>query len=125
MIGAIAGDIIGSTREFHNHKSEEFGLFPAQSRFTDDTVLSVALADALLSKENYDGLMRAYGSKYTGRGFGGMFSKWLRTASMGAYNSYGNGSAMRVSPVGYWCETLQETMDLAKWSADFTHNHFY
>jgi len=123
MIGAIAGDIIGSVYEFQPTKRTDFKLFAANSTFTDDTVLTVAIADAILTKTDYAKALRDYGRSYPGRGYGGYFSQWLGRDDASPYNSYGNGSAMRASPVGYAFATLEEVLGEAERSASVTHNH--
>jgi ADP-ribosylglycohydrolase len=123
MIGAIAGDIIGSFYERHRIKTKDFPLFPAGSRFTDDTVLTVALADAILSGKDYDGLMREYYRNYPHAGYGGLFRQWAQDPGSGPYNSFGNGSAMRISPVGFACTTLEDVLDKARVYTESTHNH--
>ena len=123
MLGAIAGDIIGSVYEFNNHRNTDFELFIPDSHFTDDTVLTVAVADALIHKKDYGSVFREYGLRYPDAGYGGRFYHWLRDPTMGPYNSMGNGSAMRVSPVGFYCDTVDEVLKEAKCSAEVTHNH--
>ena len=123
MIGAIAGDIVGSVYEFHGIKTTKFELFTPDSTFTDDTVLTVAVADCILNGKEYSSTFRVYGRKYPYAGYGGMFRKWLASSSNKPYNSYGNGSAMRVSPVGFAFGTIKETLFEAKRSAEVTHNH--
>ena len=123
LIGAIAGDIIGSVYEFNPIKSIDFPLFKQYSRFTDDTVMTVANADWLLTNESLLGIMQEYGNNYKAAGYGGMFRGWLMSANPQPYNSFGNGSAMRVSPVGWAFDTLEETLEKAKESAEITHNH--
>ncbi|MBP7735080.1 MAG: ADP-ribosylglycohydrolase family protein [Spirochaetes bacterium] len=123
MIGAIIGDIIGSIYERHNIKTKDFPLFGPRCRFTDDTVLTVAVAHAILDGVPYETKLREYYRLYPDAGFGGGFRQWARSDSAGPYRSHGNGSAMRVSPVGYTSGTLEETLDEAKRSAEVTHNH--
>jgi ADP-ribosylglycohydrolase len=123
MLGAIAGDIIGSGYEFRPTKDYGFEMFLPMSRFTDDTAMSVAVADVLLHGGTYEDAFRKYGSFYPRAGYGGMFARWLRTPDMGAYNSFGNGSGMRVSPVGWAFGTLDDTLFEAERSALPTHNH--
>ncbi len=122
LIGAIAGDIIGSYYEFVPIKSTSFRLFNESSHFTDDTVMTVANADWLLTKDSLLGIMQEYGNCY-GSGYGSMFYDWLKAYNPQPYNSWGNGSAMRVSPIGWAFDTLEETLDVAKISAEITHNH--
>ena len=121
LIGAIAGDIIGSIYEHRPIKSIDFPLFKEYSRFTDDTVMTVANADWLLTNDSLSDTMRKYGNHYLTAGYGRMFLRWLMSDNPQPYNSYGNGSAMRVSPVGW--VTLEETLAKAKESAEVTHNH--
>jgi ADP-ribosylglycohydrolase len=125
MIGAIAGDIIGSVYEFHNIKSTDFGLFSRGSTFTDDTVMTIAVADCVLHGGDYSTTLRQYGRYYPRPmgGYGSMFSDWLAGHGSRPYNSYGNGSAMRVSPVGFAFSTLEETLAEARRSAEITHSH--
>lgn len=108
MLGAIAGDIIGSVFERRNIKSTDFTLFNPGSTFTDDTVLTVAVADAILHGKDYAAALKEYGRRYPGAGYGGNFKRWLFAESSGPYYSYGNGSAMRVSPVGWAYNTLEK-----------------
>ncbi len=123
MLGAIAGDIIGSVYEWHNIKRTDFPLFDLGCTFTDDTVLTVAIADAILNKSSYGEKLREYFELYPGRGYGSHFRKWAAHHSSKAYYSMGNGSAMRVSPVGFGFNTLDEVLREAKRSAEPTHNH--
>lgn len=123
MIGAIAGDIIGSVYEFNNIKTTEFPLFSPGCHFTDDTVHTVALADSIMSGIGYTSKLKEYYRYYPDASYGGMFRRWVSSADTEPYNSYGNGSAMRVSPVGYAFDTLEETLQQAEISAAVTHNH--
>jgi ADP-ribosylglycohydrolase len=123
MLGAIVGDIIGSVHEFAAPKHVDFPLWADQNFFTDDTVLTVAIADCLLSGASYVDKFHEYTNAYPGRGYGGGFIRWVRSGSREPYNSWGNGSAMRVSPVAYAFGSLEEIMREAKSSADVTHNH--
>ena len=125
MIGAIAGDIIGSVYEFRNWKGgiNDFPLFTEKSTFTDDTVLSVATADCIMNDLDFTTTYQKYAREYRGRGYGGMFRRWIDTEDPQPYNSFGNGSAMRVSPIGFTYNTLEETLEMAKKSAEVTHNH--
>lgn len=123
MIGAIAGDIIGSVYENNNIKTTDFPLFQAESTFTDDTVLSVALADSILAGADLADKFREYYSLYPHAGYGASFSRWASSATREPYNSWGNGSAMRVSPVGFAYDSLEEVLQKAKNSAEITHNH--
>ena len=127
IIGAIAGDIIGSTHEFHPIKTKEFSLFNKRSKFTDDTIMTLAVAQWLLtdkdSKEELVKQLQYYGNEYPHGGYGRMFKNWLQTENPEPYGSWGNGSAMRVSPVAWVGETLEEVQKLAKLSSIVTHNH--
>ena len=137
MIGAIIGDVIGSVYKWHNVKTTEFQLFSGGSAFTDDTVMTVAVADALLNKHTYKNpiknalesriayiaKLKQYGHRYPDVGYGSMFHDWLKADNPKPYNSYGNGSAMRVSPVGYAFDTLEAVLKEARRSAKVTHNH--
>ena len=123
MLGAIVGDIVGSIYEFNNHRSKDFSLFGGGCNFTDDTVLTVAIADCLLNQGNYAEYIKNYARKYPNRGYGGRFAQWIHSESMEPYNSWGNGSAMRVSAVGFAYNDLELVMNEAKRSAEVTHNH--
>jgi ADP-ribosylglycohydrolase len=137
MIGAIIGDVIGSVFEWHNVKTTEFQLFSRESRFTDDTVMTVAVADALLSKQTlrnqikdeiesrntYRAKLKQYGHRYPDVGYGNMFKDWLKASNQRPYRSYGNGSAMRVSPIGFAANSLEEVLKESKRSTIVTHNH--
>lgn len=123
MIGAIAGDIIGSVYEHHPIKTKAFPLFHAQCVFTDDTVLTVAIADAILSKSSYVESVKRIGRRYPAAGYGGSFIRWLHSDDFMPYNSWGNGSAMRVSPVGFAFSTEDEVLRHARMTAEITHNH--
>lgn len=123
LCGAIAGDIIGSVYERNRTKNRDFYLFSSSSKFTDDTVMTVANADWLLTGDSLLGIMQDYGNRYPHAGYGGMFRSWLREDEPKPYNSFGNGSAMRVSPIGWAFDSLEETLEAAKQSAEVTHNH--
>ena len=123
LLGAIAGDVIGSVYEFRPCKDTDFKLFWDFSKYTDDTVMTVANADWLQTGDSLLGIMQDYGNRYPTAGYGGMFRIWLRSDNPQPYNSFGNGSAMRVSPVGWAFDTLEETLEVAKQSAEVTHNH--
>lgn len=123
MIGAIAGDIIGSIYERYPIKTKEFPLFHPQCRFTDDTVLTVAVADAILTGRPYEQSMREIGRRYPRAGYGGSFIGWLHSDHPQPYNSWGNGSAMRVSPVGFAFNTEDEVLSEAEKTASISHNH--
>lgn len=126
MLGAIIGDVVGSRFEFCNYKATDFELFTPESVFTDDTVCSVAVADWINRgcQDNLVEIMRHWCHKYPYAGYGGMFVQWLDPRiEPSPYNSWGNGSAMRVSAVGWAFRTLEETLEYAKRSAEITHNH--
>ncbi len=137
MMGAIVGDVIGSVYENENVKTTDFPLFSRFSRFTDDSVLTVAIADAILNRtthrikyvEDYRNRqiyalkLKEYGLRFPNAGYGQMFNDWVKSPSTRGYRSYGNGSAMRVSPVAYAFDTLEAVLHEAKLSAAVTHNH--
>lgn len=123
MLGAIAGDIIGSVHEFLREKILDFPLFVEESTFTDDSVLTVAVADCLLTGSPYVEKFHEYARAYPGRGYGGGFGQWVQSGSRAPYNSWGNGAAMRVSPVGFAFGSIEEVLCEAKRSAEVTHNH--
>ncbi len=131
MLGAILGDIIGSRFEGRPHKSIDFDLFTPASRFTDDTVLTCATAEALLECDRgdatcvapYSAKYREFCRAYPSAGYGGSFISWCASDAAGPYGSFGNGSAMRVSPVGWWFDDLDTVLDQAEASASATHNH--
>lgn len=123
MIGAIAGDIIGSVHEFISTKRKDFTLFTPASFFTDDTVLTVAVADAILRGVPYGEAIKSYARRHPFRGYGLRFTLWMAKPGIAPYNSFGNGSAMRVSPVGHAFSTEKEMLEHAKLSAECTHNH--
>ena len=135
MIGAIIGDIVGSVYEFDNIKTKEFELFDKECFFTDDTVMTVAVAAALMEfeeicDENAEEFkkclvrtMHEIGVEYPDCGYGGHFLMWIMLNDRTPYNSYGNGSAMRVSSVGWFAKSLEETEIIAKVTAEVSHNH--
>lgn len=133
MLGAIIGDIVGSRFEFNNLKSKNFDLFTSKCEFTDDSVMTLAVAQAVLDTHpGYDRFaqacvhrMQEMGRKYPSvkGGYGGMFSLWLEAAEPKPYGSYGNGSAMRVSACGFAASSMAEASHLAEQSASVTHNH--
>ena len=136
MLGSICGDIIGSVFEWHNVKREDFDLFSRESRFTDDTVMTVAVADKLLSCENkhsfgsnanaakdYAARYRQYYSRYPNAGFGNMFADWAKSDGFSKQHSYGNGAAMHVAPIGYAFDNLSDVLKEARLSCVYTHNH--
>ena len=123
MLGAIAGDIVGSIYEHANIKTKDFPLFGPGCRFTDDTVLSVAVADCLLNAGDFARTLRAYTRAHPRRGFGGMFFQWAHGDDLPAYGSWGNGSAMRVGPVGFAARNEDEALALAARSSAVSHDH--
>lgn len=128
MLGAIIGDIVGSVRERHNIKTEDFELIPPGSRFTDDTVMTLAVAEWLMTDSQHREstlveCMQRLGRKYPEAGYGGMFRQWLMSDDPKPYGSFGNGSAMRVSPVGMYAKSIEEALELARITASVTHNH--
>ncbi len=123
MLGAIAGDIIGSIYEWHPIKTRDFPLFAPGCRFTDDTVLTAAVAHAILTGHSYQESIREIGRKYPEAGYGGSFMQWLGLDNPQPYNSWGNGSAMRVSPVGFAFNSEEDVLFEAEKSAEITHNH--
>lgn len=123
ILGATTGDIIGSIYEWKNVKTTDFHLFTTLSDFTDDSVLTFATMNAINESTPYEINYYEFGNKYKNRGYGGGFRSWLQMGDMKPYNSWGNGSAMRVSPVGWAFNTLEKVLSEAKKSAEVTHNH--
>jgi ADP-ribosylglycohydrolase len=123
MLGAIAGDVIGSAYEANAVKTTDFEMFPPGARFTDDTVLTVATAAALLGDGDYAAAYRRYGRAYPNAGYGGSFYRWLFSDGDGPYGSWGNGAAMRVSPVGFALDSVDAVLAEAARSAAVTHDH--
>jgi ADP-ribosylglycohydrolase len=123
MIGAIAGDIIGSVYEIHPIKTKDFPLFQPQCRFTDDTVLTLAIAKAIMKDRDYLKAVLEIGRRYPHAGYGGSFFHWLHSIDPKPYNSWGNGSAMRVSPVGFAFDSVDEVLREATRTAEISHNH--
>ena len=123
MVGTIVGDIIGSVYEGSKARNTNFKLFSPYSHFTDDTVLTLATADTLLRATPYAENYKLYGRNFPNRGYGGRFRAWLASDDLAAYQSYGNGSAMRVSPIGFAFDKLYEVLAEAKESASTTHDH--
>lgn len=127
ILGAIAGDCIGAPFEFHSATKADFDLL-SNPKFTDDTVMTLAVAKWLIidpdhTHEKLVECMKELGRKYLAAGYGQKFLRWLISQKTEAYNSCGNGSAMRVSPCGFHAKTLEEALKLAKISAEVTHNH--
>jgi ADP-ribosylglycohydrolase len=123
MIGAIAGDIIGSIYEHHSIKTKGFPLFDSQCFFTDDTVLTLAVADAILRSCPYRESILEFGRRHPLAGYGLSFHKWLREDKPRPYNSWGNGAAMRVSPVGFAFGEVDEVVNEARKTAELSHDH--
>ena len=131
MLGAIIGDIVGSRFEWDNHRSKDFDLLTHKCFFTDDSVMSLAVCDALLKCEpDYRNLseqavrsMQNIGRPYPHCGYGGSFCRWMYSENPQPYNSYGNGAAMRVSGCGYVGNTIDEVKQLSKAVTEVTHNH--
>lgn len=125
MIGAIIGDIAGSRFEFNNIKTKKFELFTKDCAFTDDTICTVAIADAIYRKIDYKESLLEWCRKYPNPkgSYGLSFERWWRSDNPQPYNSYGNGAAMRVSSIGFYYNTLDRVLDEAKKSAEITHNH--
>ena len=123
MLGAIAGDIIGSIYERWNIKTKDFQLFNKHNTFTDDSVLTVATAEGILKDLKFEWMYEKYYYKYPNAGYGGNFHKWASAHFHEPYNSWGNGSGMRVSPVGWAYDDLETVLTETKRSAECTHNH--
>ena len=123
MIGAIAGDIIGSVYEFNNIKTKDFILFPDRCFFTDDSILSIALADSILTGTPYVKNLKLFYHWYPDGGYGGSFHTWAQSQNSAPYNSWGNGAGMRISPVGYAYNDLDTVLQKAKEFTEITHNH--
>ena len=134
MLGAILGDMVGSPYEFdRGDKSRDFDMWNPKVRFTDDSVMTIAVAEALMDvgaeapesqvKDAVVKSMQKWGRRYPGAGFGGMFLGWLYDEDPQPYGSYGNGSAMRVSSVGWLYDSVERTREVARWTAEVTHNH--
>lgn len=123
MFGAIAGDVIGSVYEHRRIKTTDFPLFHEYSRFTDDTVLTIAIAEAILHRRDYAAALKSLGRQYPDAGYGGAFLEWISAPESRPYNSWGNGAAMRVSPIGFAFSTLETVLAEAQKSAEVSHNH--
>jgi len=134
MIGAIIGDIAGSRFEFdRGDKSRDFEFFTPEDEFTDDTVMTVAVAEALMDagidaredeiKRSLIRSMKAWGKRYPDAGYGARFISWVLTEDPEPYNSYGNGSGMRVASVGWLYDSMERTREVARWTSEVTHNH--
>jgi len=134
MYGAMLGDIIGSRFEFdRGNKSKDFTFFTRESEYTDDSVMTIAVAEAILTvgkdageeemKTELVRSMKSWGHRIPDAGYGGRFRQWLFTDRTKPYGSFGNGSAMRVSPVGWLYDTMERTREVARWTAEVTHDH--
>lgn len=125
MLGAIIGDIVGSRFEFNNTNSMDFELFTDESTYTDDTICTVAIADAILSGKSYKDSLLEWCRKYPNPkgAYGGSFARWIHSEDPQPYNSFGNGSAMRVSPIGWAFESFPQVLSEAEKTASVTHNH--
>lgn len=124
MLGAIAGDIIGSVFESKNVKTADFDpLFQVNTTWTDDTVLTLATADLLTYGGSYADIYQIYGCRYPFAGYGGAFFEWMKKEDPKPYNSWGNGSGMRVSPIGWARDSVEDVLAEAKRSAEVTHSH--
>jgi ADP-ribosylglycohydrolase len=123
MLGALIGDMVGSRFEWHNYKARDFEFCHADCRATDDSVLTIATAQALLDHIPFGEAYRSNYRRYPNAGYGRSFAAWAQGESPGGYNSFGNGSAMRAGPVGWYGSTLDKVMELARQSALPTHNH--
>ena len=129
MYGAVFGDIIGSTYEIHNVKTQDFPLFPAGSTYTDDTVLTIAVAEKLLAQshitpaKSYALWFKQYYRRYPNAGYGQMFRKWALSENLTVQRSYGNGAAMRVSAIGCAFDSLAEVLYEVRQSCHYTHRH--
>lgn len=123
MLGSIVGDVVGSIYEWNNLRDKRFELFSTACFFTDDSVLTAACADAILNGTDFGAAYMRYGRGYPRRGYGGRFARWLDRGELGAYGSFGNGSAMRAAPCGWAGATREETLLLAESSAAATHDH--
>lgn len=123
MLGAIVGDIVGSIYEFANHRSKDFPLFGPGAELTDDTVLTLAVADALLNDRPPRETLYLWAVRHPKRGYGGGFAKWLTTWELAPYDSWGNGAAMRVSPAALLANTLDEALEAARRVTVVTHSH--
>ncbi|MHA2002326.1 MAG: ADP-ribosylglycohydrolase family protein [Promethearchaeota archaeon] len=123
MLGAIFGDIIGEPYEIRPIKTKNFPIFNPNSHFTDDTVLSIAIAKWILEGGNLASIVQKFARRYPNAGYGSNFIQWIHQTDLKPYNSWGNGSAMRVSPVGFAYKSLNDVLFYAKETAIITHNH--
>jgi ADP-ribosylglycohydrolase len=123
MIGAIAGDIIGSIFEFNNNRTKDFELFSPRSSYTDDSILTIALADSIMTGTPYVENLKSFFHLYPDGGYGGGFYTWAQSADSSPYNSWGNGAAMRISPAGFAYDDMETVLKKAKEFTEITHNH--
>ncbi|MEN6620138.1 MAG: ADP-ribosylglycohydrolase family protein [Smithella sp.] len=123
MLGSIIGDIIGSVYEHNSIKTKRFPLFDSHCRFTDDSVMTIATASALMKRADYAYSYRDFGRRYINAGYGRDFLRWILNSNFPAYNSFGNGSAMRVSPIGFAIDNVENVLSEARKSAEVSHNH--
>jgi ADP-ribosylglycohydrolase len=123
MIGAIIGDVVGSVYETYSVKTKDFPLFTDRSRFTDDTVLTIATAECVMYGKDFAKNFREYARQYANKPYGASFRQWFLAEDAPPYNSYGNGSAMRVSPIGFLYKDIETVLAESKKSAEVTHNH--
>jgi len=125
VLGCIFGDIVGSIYEFNNIKTKDFPLYNPEAFFTDDTIMTIGVAEHILKKTGSDLplLLQSYGRRYPFASYGERFRRWIRSDNPRPYNSWGNGSAMRVSPVGFAYSTLEKVLEKAQATAQITHNH--
>lgn len=125
MLGAIIGDIVGSVYEFDNHRAKTFDpFFHPRAFYTDDTVCTIAVADALINKRPPAEALKDWGRRYWDNGgWGGMFGEWLQSDDSAPYGSFGNGAAMRISPAGLLAETVEQVRALSQAATEVTHNH--
>jgi ADP-ribosylglycohydrolase len=123
LFGAIAGDMIGSRHEWKACTDPQFALFSKSSKFTDDSVLTIAVADAIINQRGYRESIVEYARRYPKAGYGSYFRRWLKEDGVEPYNSFGNGSAMRVSPIGWAFNSVEDVLLEAEQSAAVTHNH--
>ena len=123
MIGAITGDIVGSVYEWDNIKTKQFPLFSDRCFFTDDSILTIALADTIITGTPYAENLKTFYGWHPDGGYGGSFHRWAQSSRSEPYNSYGNGAAMRISPVGYAYDDLETVLAKAREHTAVTHNH--
>ena len=124
MLGAIIGDICGSVYEFNPAVGYRFPLLLEESYFTDDTVLTIAVTDSIINNLDFASTIKKYAKDYPNKGYGNRFNDWVYSDTLEPYFSYGNGSAMRVSSIGFYYNSIDEVLEKAKQSAEVTHNHW-